>query len=110
MLEKNKPAYDRNRVGGQLGRVLLNSAELSAAKCERFFGHTRARYFLMYLSAISAPGTSSEFDELDGKGGTAGRRENRSPMYVLTNLTGLKEKRKSRKKEKRNLTGQIFRC
>lgn len=34
----------------------------------------------MYLSAVSAPGTSSEFDELEGKkGGTAGRRENRSP-------------------------------
>lgn len=59
----------RNRSGGQFRRVLLNSTELSATKCERFFGHIRARYFLMYLSAVSAPRTSSEFDELDSKNG-----------------------------------------
>jgi len=56
----------RNRVGGQLGRVLSNLTELSVAKRERFFGH--ARYFLMYLSAISASGMSNEFD---------GKRRNR---------------------------------
>jgi len=52
----------------ELGRVLSNSTELSVAKRKRFFGHARVRYFLMYLSAISAWGTSNEFD---------GKRRNR---------------------------------
>lgn len=90
-LASNSEEFSRTRPSYQL-------------RNKRFFGHTRARYFLMYLSAVSAPRTSSEFDELDGKGVTAGRRENRSPsdvVYVLTNLTELKETVKKEKAEKK---------
>lgn len=72
LLEKIRSAYAETEFGGQLGRVLSNSTELPTAKCERFFGHNRTRYFLMYLSAISAPRTSSEFDELDVRKGGGG--------------------------------------
>lgn len=61
----------------------------------------------MYLSAVSAPGTSSEFDELDGKKGGEPRVGEKTVapathvVYVLTNLTGLKETVKKKKQKKR---------
>lgn len=90
-LASNSEEFSRTRPSYQL-------------RNKRFFGYTRARYFLMYLSAISAPRTSSEFGELDGKGGIAGRRENRSPsdvVYVLTNLHRIKRNSKKEKAEKK---------
>lgn len=83
MLEKIRSAYVEieladNSEGFSQTRL---SCQLRNVKC--FFDHTRAQYFLMYLSAISAPGTSSEFDELDEEGGAAGRRENRSRNDVM---------------------------
>lgn len=58
-----KPSWRATRKSSlELGRAI--SCEMRTL----FRFHPRARYFLMYLSAISAPGTSSEFDELDEKG------------------------------------------
>lgn len=57
----------------------------------------------MYLSAVSAPGTSSEFDGKKGEPRVGEKTVAPAThvVYVLTNLTGLKETVKKKKQKKR---------